>query len=54
MKALAIAGSAVGLLLTIAPSCLVFAGLLTWQHHAQLMFAGMLLWFLTAPFWFKD
>lgn len=50
----AIAASAIGLLLTIVPACMVFAGGLPWATHANLMVAGMLLWFFTAPVWFKD
>ena len=54
MRAIAMAGSVVGLFLTIAPAVLVFVGCLTWQAHANLMAAGMALWFTTAPFWFKE
>ena len=54
MRVAAIIASAVGLLLSIVPACLVFEGCMTWQSHAHLMTAGMLLWFLTAPVWFKD
>jgi hypothetical protein len=38
----------VGLILTLAPSLLVFAGRLSWDAHAQLMAAGMVLWFVGA------
>lgn len=54
MRVAPIAASAIGLLLTIVPACMVFAGALPWAIHAGLMAAGMLLWFLTAPVWFKD
>lgn len=54
MRILAMMGSATGLLLTVVPSCLVFAGFLGWQAHVQLMLAGMVLWFTTAPSWFKE
>ncbi len=43
--------SYVGLLLTVIPSILVFAGSISLELHKQLMTVGMLLWFLTAPFW---
>jgi hypothetical protein len=43
--------SYIGLLLTVVPSVLVFAGSISLDLHKQLMAAGMLLWFLTAPFW---
>lgn len=51
MKRLLMAGSIVGLGLTIVPAFLVFAGTLTWGTHALLMAIGALLWFGTAPFW---
>ena len=54
MRRAAIAASAIGLLLTLVPGCLVFAGALPWETHANLMFAGMVLWFLAAPVWFRD
>ena len=38
-----------GLILTLGPSLLVFAGRLAWQTHAQLMVVGMVLWFVGAP-----
>ncbi|MDZ7319409.1 MAG: hypothetical protein ONB11_09665 [candidate division KSB1 bacterium] len=40
-----------GLLLTLVPSMLVFAGSITFQAHKQLMLMGTVLWFVTAPFW---
>lgn len=51
MRRAAIPLSLLGLLLTIAPALLVFAGKIRWQLHADLMLAGMILWFFTAPFW---
>jgi hypothetical protein len=51
MKKAAPALSILGLLLTICPSLLVFAGRLSWQTHANLMLVGMVFWFATAPFW---
>ena len=43
--------SLAGLLLTVVPAFLVFAGSLTWSTHATLMLVGTVLWFVTAPFW---
>ena len=40
-----------GLVLTVVPAVLVFAGTIAWATHARLMLLGMVLWFLTAPFW---
>ncbi len=38
-----------GLILTLVPSLLVFAGRLSWGTHAQLMVVGMVLWFIGRP-----
>ena len=38
-----------GLILTLVPSLLVFAGRLSWGAHAQLMAVGMALWFVGRP-----
>lgn len=54
MKTGAIVTSAIGLLLTIVPAIMVFAGALPWATHAHLMTAGMVLWFVAAPVWFKE
>ncbi len=43
--------SFLGLVLTVVPAFLVFAGTIAWNTHATLMFAGMVMWFGTAPFW---
>ena len=43
-----------GLILTIVPSILVFAGEITFSLHTSLMMVGMILWFGTAPFWMKE
>ncbi len=51
MKHLLMAGSFVGLGLTVVPAFLVLSGTLTWETHAVLMAVGALLWFVTAPFW---
>ncbi len=53
MKPTACLLSALGLVLTVAPSLLVFSGRMNWLTHAHLMFAGMILWFATAPFWIR-
>jgi hypothetical protein len=43
--------SFLGLLLTIVPAILVFAGTLQIQQHYTLMFIGAIIWFASAPFW---
>lgn len=40
-----------GLLLTVGPAFLVFAGILTLNMHYTLMLIGAVVWFLSAPFW---
>jgi len=42
-----------GLVMSIAPAILVFAGLLSKETYLNLMFLGMLLWFGTAIWWIK-
>ncbi|MCB0564175.1 MAG: hypothetical protein KDD01_07345 [Phaeodactylibacter sp.] len=42
-----------GLLLTLLPSTLVFAGVISAPVNKILMAVGMLLWFTMAPFWIK-
>jgi hypothetical protein len=37
-----------GLVLTLGPSLLVFAGRLPWNRHAHAMLLGMVLWFIGA------
>lgn len=51
MKTVFVSLSVLGLLLTIGPAFLVFAGVLSWKAHATLMGVGTLLWFGTAPRW---
>ena len=51
MKTVLIVLSIFGLILTIVPAFLVFAGTIAWTTHSHLMTAGMVLWFATAPFW---
>lgn len=43
--------SAIGLILTLGPSVLVFLGLIPLETHKILMLIGTVLWFATAPFW---
>lgn len=43
--------SFIGLLLTVVPSFMVFAGTIDLSMHKNLMLAGTLLWFIPAPFW---
>lgn len=54
MRKIAALLSILGLILTVAPSVMVFAGRLEWSAHAHLMFAGMLLWFIFAPLWMRE
>jgi high-affinity Fe2+/Pb2+ permease len=43
--------SFIGLILTVVPAFLVFAGTIELQMHKNLMLMGTLLWFIPAPFW---
>lgn len=43
--------SAMGLILTLVPSFLVFSGSINIESHKLLMFIGAVFWFSTAPFW---
>ena len=43
--------SFIGLVLTVVPAFLVFAGTIDLSMHKNLMLAGTLLWFIPAPFW---
>jgi len=43
--------SLIGLLATIIPSFLVFAGVVTLDNNKLIMIFGTILWFATAPFW---
>ena len=54
MKTLLKAASAIGLLLTVGPSILVFAGLMRWESHALLMAVGAVVWFASAPGWMHE
>jgi hypothetical protein len=43
----------IGLLLTLGPAILVFAGIIAFSLHIKLMLAGAIIWFVTAPLWIK-
>ncbi len=43
--------SAIGLILTLVPSFMVFSGTITIDSHKWLMLLGTILWFSSAPFW---
>ncbi len=51
MKALLKILSFIGLLLTVVPSLLVFAGTMDISQHKMYMLLGTVLWFGSAPFW---
>ncbi len=51
MKTLLKFVSLVGLLVTIVPSFLVFADIITLDTNKLLMILGTLLWFISVPFW---
>jgi len=51
MKTLLMIVSFCGLVLTILPAFLVFAGKIDFNYHIILMIVGTILWFLSAPFW---
>lgn len=51
MKKIAFPISIVCLLLTLIPSFLVYAGLISLEVNKNLMLAGTIGWFCTAPFW---
>ena len=51
MKAILKLISIIGLILTLAPSFLVFTGSITMDMNKWLMLIGTILWFLSAPFW---
>lgn len=54
MKKSMLTGLAVGALaLTLIPSLLVFAGMISMDTHKQLMLLGFLLWFGVAPWWME-
>lgn len=48
MKRMLVAAAGTGLALTVLPSLLLFAGVLSMQANLQLMLAGTLLWFAAA------
>jgi hypothetical protein len=51
MKNLLVIISILSLLMTIIPSFLVFAGLMTLDMNKTLMLIGTIGWFITAPSW---
>lgn len=51
MKKLLVIISILSLLMTIIPSFLVFAGLMTLEMNKTLMLIGTIGWFITAPSW---
>jgi hypothetical protein len=51
MKAFLKILSATGLILTLAPSFMVFSGVITLDMDKWLMLLGTIMWFVTAPFW---
>ena len=51
MKAFLKILSAIGLILTLAPSFMVFSGVITLDMDKWLMLLGTIMWFVTAPFW---
>ncbi len=53
MKILSGSLAIIGLLATIAPSILVFSGVIEPATHKTIMTAGMILWFVTAPLFIK-
>ncbi len=54
MNALLKVASFIGLCLTVVPSILVLAGVISFEVHAYLMLAGTAVWFATAPFWMQN
>ena len=53
MKPILIVIAFLGLLATVLPSILVFAGIMEPATHKTAMGVGMVLWFATAPFFMK-
>jgi len=51
MKAFLKILSAIGLILTLAPSFMVFSGTISLDMDKWLMLIGTIIWFFTAPFW---
>lgn len=43
--------SVVGLVLTVLPACLFFAGVISLEDNRYYMIVGAVLWFATTPFW---
>jgi len=53
MKILLIGIGFIGLLATVLPSILVFAGMIDLGMHKIIAALGMVLWFASAPFFMK-
>ena len=51
MKNLLVIISILSLVITIVPSFLVFAGMMTLEMNKTLMLVGTIGWFVTAPSW---
>lgn len=51
MKSILKIFSAIGLILTVIPSFMVFSGAISLDINKWLMLLGTILWFSTAPFW---
>jgi len=51
MKNLLVVISILSLVITIVPSFLVFAGVMTLEMNKTLMLVGTIGWFVTAPSW---
>jgi hypothetical protein len=51
MKNLLVVISILSLFITIVPSFLVFAGVMTLEMNKTLMLIGTIAWFVTAPSW---
>lgn len=51
MKNLLVIISILSLVITIVPSFLVFAGVMTLEMNKTLMLVGTIGWFVTAPSW---
>jgi len=53
MKSIMVLFSFIGLILTLIPSFLVFAEVITLENCKLLMLLGTAIWFVTAPRWIK-
>ncbi len=53
MKILLSSIALIGLMATVLPSILVFAGAIELETHKRAMIIGMILWFASAPLFIK-